>query len=418
MKQFLILILTLTFLAQGQYEELRNTNSPKKQKKDNSLAISLVIDGGFASQSQDPEEYRIPGFAVSEPEGRLEADSFFLGHNELTFSGNIDDSLFGQSTIVFTEHEGETAVELEEFFVESIGLGQGISLRAGRFLPSIGYLNENHSHNDIFVQRPLVYQSFLGGAYIDDGLQASVVLPTDNYIEFGAGIFAGKFPANVESGHGSYSLYARVGGDINSSSSWRLGASFLGAKAKNRTVEEHGHGEEEEHEEGEEEEEEHGEEALNFTGDSNNVVIDFKYQWAPQGNLKRKLFELRGEWFWRNEKGIYSSGDEEPYSIDSPQNGFYVQFRYKWNPHWSISYRYDKLNADNGTIPEEAGAITEFLDTEGLNPQAHTVQIEFARSEFSRWRLGYSSQEISGEKNNVFYLTFTAILGDHGAHKF
>ena len=409
---FIILLLGLPLYSQFDY--LKSTKNKILNKEalvsKSNLNISLILDFGFVSQSGEPEEYLFPGFAISEPEGRLESDSFYLGHNELTLSGNVDDWLFGQSTIVYTEHEGETEIELEEFFIETIGLGYGAIIRVGRFLPTIGYLNEQHLHNDIFVQRPFVYQAFLNGEYIDDGIQANIVLATKTYIELGIGAFAGrdKYPANNENGIGLYNIYTRIGGDFNQSSSWRLGASYFSGKAINREVLE-GHGS-------------NGPEpVLSFTGDSDNVVIDFKYQWAPKGNKKDKFIDFRAEWFYRTETGIYSDDLEDSIrerDYNGTQMGFYTQVLYQWQNRWGLAYRFDQLFGDNDAIPiEESGALGEFLSVKH-KPVAHTIQLEYQHSEFNRIRIGYTNTDLDNDNNSIFYINFTSILGAHSAHRF
>ena len=87
-------------------------------------AISLIIDGRYASIS-NTTEYALPGFMLGGEAGRGE-DGFHLGHNELIISGNIDDLFFGKITTAITDHESETEVELEEVFIETQGLGNGL----------------------------------------------------------------------------------------------------------------------------------------------------------------------------------------------------------------------------------------------------------------------------------------------------
>ena len=94
--------------------------------------------------------------------------------------------------------------------------------------PVLGYLNEIHSHADAFVDRPLPYRAFLGGDnFRDDGIQASVILPTDLFAEVGGGMYRGTgFPAagSASSGRGADTLFARIGGDVGVSHSWLAGA--------------------------------------------------------------------------------------------------------------------------------------------------------------------------------------------------
>ena len=79
--------------------------------------------------------------------------------------------------------------------------------KAGRFLSSIGYLNDQHSHTWDFVNQPLAYQAFLGGQFADDGLQLKWLAPTDIYLQFGAEVGSGlNFPGSDRATNGAESL--------------------------------------------------------------------------------------------------------------------------------------------------------------------------------------------------------------------
>jgi len=372
-------------------------------------AVSLILDGGFSRFSADPETYTITGFDVGEAEGRVETEGFYIGHNELTLSSNIDSRFFGQATAVFAEHEGESEVGLEEAFIQTLGLPYGLSLKAGRFLPTLGYLNEHHLHQDFFVQRPLAYQAFVGGSYFDDGVQLSTILPIDTYVEVGVGAFRGRaYPATVDNGVGALTAFARVGGDIDASSSWRVGLSYLGADPQNRALGDgHGHGHDDE------EEPAHG--ALAFSGDSNTLVVDAKYEWAPNGNATQQALEVRGEVFYRQEEGVYADA-EDAVAFDGQQLGAYLQASYKFHPNWRVGYRYDWLKPEDSLDPELHETA---LDAEGYTPSANTVQVQYSPSEFSRIRLGYTHNKAqAGAVDHQLLLNFVVSLGAHGAHKY
>ena len=66
-------------------------------------------------------------------------------------------------------------------------MGNGLSLKAGRFLSGVGYLNAQHAHIWDFVDAPLAYQAMLGTQFSDDGVQLTWLAPTDRFIELGAG---------------------------------------------------------------------------------------------------------------------------------------------------------------------------------------------------------------------------------------
>ncbi|MCU7817271.1 MAG: hypothetical protein KZQ81_19300 [Candidatus Thiodiazotropha sp. (ex Rostrolucina anterorostrata)] len=76
----------------------------------------------------------------------LNQSDFYWCHNELAISANVDDMFYGKLTAVVADHEGETEVELEEVFIETLVLGHGLAVKGGRFFTGIGYLNQQHPH--------------------------------------------------------------------------------------------------------------------------------------------------------------------------------------------------------------------------------------------------------------------------------
>src|SRR5437763_1179071 len=106
----------------------------------------------------------------------------------------------------------------------------GFTLRAGRFFSGIGYLNEQHSHTWDFADQALPYRVFLNNQYDDDGVQLRWLAPTTQFVEFGGELFRGDaFPAGgaARVGFGTHSLFAHTGGDLDESSSYRTGLSWL-----------------------------------------------------------------------------------------------------------------------------------------------------------------------------------------------
>ena len=210
-----------------------------RQARDNSFnpAIGVVLD---AMVSEYSEEYSgIPGFQVGH-EGERPAEGLFLGHSEITLSSNIDDKFFGNLTLGLGVHAGEPVeLELEEAYIQTLpgaGLPDGLRVKAGRALWTFGYLNELHAHGDDFTDRPLPYRAYLDGAYNDDGLEVSLVLPGELYGEIGGGIFRGDDTPfrGSRSGREAWSAFARVGGDIGHNAAWRIGGYILDGEARNR----------------------------------------------------------------------------------------------------------------------------------------------------------------------------------------
>lgn len=350
-------------------------------------AMSLILDGTFAGLSRDPEDYALAGFALGEESGPGEK-GFSLGESELAISANIDDRFFGNANIALTP-DGEA--EVEQAYFQTLSLGAGLTLRAGRFFSGVGYLNEHHAHAWDFADQPLVYRAMLGNQFRDDGVQARWVAPTELFVELGAEIFRGdSFPAGgaASSGAGTRSVFAHVGGDVGDSHSWRAGASYLMANAEER-----------ESEEG----------ANVFGGDSDLAVIDFVWKWAPQGNSTNTNLKVQAELFLRNEDGVFNDAQ---YSGD--QRGAYAQLIYQFMPAWRAGVRYDRLMAD--AVPATlAGTV---LDDESHDPTRMSLMVDYSHSEFSRLRLQYNRDESRPVVDDQWFVQYVMSIGAHGAHLF
>ncbi|MBT3093862.1 MAG: hypothetical protein JAZ02_09380 [Candidatus Thiodiazotropha endolucinida] len=371
--------------------------------------ISLILDGRFGAFDNE-SDYELPGFMLGGEAGRGE-EGFHLGHNELAISANVDDLFYGKLTAAIADHEGETEVELEEAFIETSALGNGLNIKAGRFFSSIGYLNQQHGHAWDFVDAPLIYRGLFGEQLIDDGIQVSWVAPTDIYLQLGGELLRGeRFPAGGASndGKGAGTLFAKIGGDIGESHAWQLGLSHWRAEVEDRTSGGH-------HHEGE------AEEVPTYSGDSDVTGIDFVWKWAPLGNASQRNFKLQGEYFIRDEDGdvIMDDGSESPESTtyDGEQEGWYLQGIYQFMPRWRVGLRYDRLESDNKGSDEEVLAEAG-LDNEGHKPERITLMGDYSHSEFSRLRLQYARDDSYEDSDDIVMLQFVMSLGPHGAHRF
>ena len=408
-------------------------------------AIGIVLDGKYASFSAD-EWGGIPGFAIGH-EAERAPEGLSLGHSEVTASGNIDDKFRGALTLGLGAHPGEaTEVELEEAYVQTLpgaGLLEGMRVKAGRSLWTFGYLNEQHAHGDDFADRPLPYRAFLDNAFNDDGVEVSVVLPTEVYAELGGGLFRGDDTplfGGSDNGLRARSLYARVGWDMGRDAAVRVGGYLLDGKSRNRGGGGHGHADEgeaghahedehangEEHEdedehahEEDEHEDEHGEDFASFfsdgmfTGNTRLYGIDVRFAMAPTGNARESELIVQAEYFWRKEDGTYALVEEEDgeehteeLKTDSIAHGWYIQGVYKPAPSWRIGARYARLSP-----PDDAEI--------GHNPYAFAAMVDWSNSEFGRVRLQYNHEALDGhEEDNQIMLQYVMSLGAHAAHSF
>jgi len=369
-------------------------------------AISAVLQGAYANLSQDPNKYAFAGFV---PSGDIAPAkrSFSLAESELSLSANVDDKVYGN--LIFSLSP-ENTVEVEEAYGLFTAIPYGIAPKFGRFLSSIGYLNDQHQHVWDFYDAPLVYQAFLGGQYQNNGLQVKWIAPTDLFVELGAEIGSGEsFPGNSrnKNGVGDATAYVHAGGDVGASNSWRAGLSYLQTAAKDRDYSQVDLA---------------GNDAqLAFTGRSKIAIADFVWKWAPNGNAQERNFKLQSEVFWRRESGnlTYDSdgalGLTQTGGYRSDQNGFYVQGVYQFMPSWRVGARYDWLNP--GSVNYGANAV--YLANGSFNPQRTAVMLDWTPSEFSRFRIQYQQAKLRPDvTDNEIFVQYILTLGAHGAHNF
>lgn len=380
-------------------------------------AISLILDGRYTDI--DEGELELPGFQLGGEAG-LPENGFSTGHNELSISANVDDKFYGSMTAAIVYDEGATELELEEGYIETLSLGSGFTVKAGRFFSGVGYLNGIHDHAHDFADRPLVYDAMFGGHLVDTGVQARWVAPTDTYLSFGAEATTGsEFPggANEDNNQG-LALFVKTGGDIGSSSSWQLGANYYQTEFDVREAGGHHH---------------HGEEEAAadnelLNGEVDLVGIDFVYKWAPSGNSKETYLKLQAEYFVRNEEGtaeFVEGANSAEAAYDGEQAGFYVQGVYQFMPAWRVGLRYDHLEADNAISDFDGSGIDEeeFLEESGLgaegDPNRSSIMVDYSPSHFSRIRLQLSQFDNGHEETtDMAMLQYTMSLGSHGAHSF
>ena len=307
---------------------------------------------------------------------------------------NVDAKYFGNLTFALHEEDGAAELELEEAWMQTTDLPAGLSLTGGRFFSEAGYLNDFHFHADDFVDRPLPYQAFFGGRYAVDGLQVRWLAPTSLLFELGTELnWGGNFPAttNSETSPSAWTVFTKVGGDIGDSNSWQFGLSHVAADAIDRVG---------------------GREDLvapsTFTGNSDLTVIDFVWKWAPRGNATIHNFKIQGEYFRRDEDGIF---ENLPY--DGEQTGWYLHSVWQFAQLWRIGLRHDVVDADNGSSLDG----TE-LETPGRSSRRTSAMLDWSPSEFSRLRLQYTNDQVLPESDNQWYLQYIMSIGAHGAHQF
>ena len=365
-------------------------------------AVSLILDGHFASYSQDPKTYQLPGFLL-DPEGGLGAEGLSLDETELALSANVDDKYYGSMNLSIQQQaNGDTTVDLEEAYFETLTLPKGLKVKAGKFFSEIGYLNPVHSHAWDFYDAPLAYVAMLNTQLSDAGVQLSWVVPTDLYIQIGGEWLRGDaFPAaNGADSHGagSATFFVHFGGDVGSTSSWRAGISYLKADANDRVSE-------------------FTDGTTSFTGTSDVAIADFVWKWARNGNPRDRYYIVQAEYLQRKEDGnlatVVSALPSASGTYSGTQSGYYIQGVYQFYPRWRAGLRYDHIEASNAvSTPVPPPLVTDHT------PMRVTVMTDFSNSEFSRMRLQFARDESRAEPDNQIVFQYLMSLGAHGAHRF
>ena len=360
-------------------------------------AIGVIFQGQAWNFSRNPDDYSIQGFPFGGEAGPVD-EGLSIGETELILNANVDDKFTAWLTVALALEDGEGVAEVEEAWVETMALPAGLGVKFGRFFSGIGYLNSKHSHTWDFVDQPLPYQAFLGDQYLDNGIQARWLAPTDLYMEFGGEILQGsRYPAGgkAHSGFGSYSLFANVGGDVGANSSWLAGVSYLDNSAIDRPS-------------GDEDD------PLIFNGDSTLGSVQFVWKWSPNGNWKQENLVFQSEFFWRSEDGNYVLPGGAPLLYDVDQTGWYAQAVYQPIPRWRFGGRVDGLSSD------DPGALFDntVLSAPSSNPMRYSMMADWSNSEFSRLRLQFTRDEAGPMDDTQWGIQYIHSIGAHGAHAF
>lgn len=387
------------------------STSPRERQDAFNPAISLIMQGRNANLSVNPDTYRLGGFMPSGTEGPGPR-GLSLSETELAISASVDPYFSGHFTGAIAP-EGGFAVE--NAYLLTTSLGNGFTVKGGRYFSEIGYLNKQHQHSWDFIDVPLPYRAFLGGQLGNDGVQIKWIAPTDLLVEFGAEVANGRlFPGGDHNRNSPRlaTLFSHVGGDLGVSHSWRMGLSYLQAAPDARryqALDSTGVGV-----------------TNSFAGRSKLWIADFVWKWAPEGNPTRRNFKFQAEYMLRNEDGRLTFDTDAaaagplPGSYSSRQRGWYAQATYQFMPRWRLGARYDRLESGTpriGQVTDGALAAADFPALASHRPSIAAAMFDWSPSEFSRLRLQYSRDRSRPDAiDHQIFLQYIMSFGAHGAH--
>jgi hypothetical protein len=374
--------------------------------------IGLSFDSLFAvggMNKSDEVEFYEPGAHDPKQNG------FTVQNLELVLDGKVDPYFSAQANIVFQiDPDGETSVEIEEAFLQTLSLPWNLQLKAGEYLTQFGRLNTQHPHSWDFVDVALVNARFLGPEGLrNPGMQLGWLAPTPFYSELtlsvqnSAGeamysfrdthedeLFLGRFTTDVGSVNSLddllYTVHYSASFDLSDTQTVLLGGS--GAFGPNSSGED---------------------------GRTQLYGIDLFYKWkAPNQSKGFPFVTWQTEWMYRCYDAAAYVLDEDNDGIpeiDLPAEtlrdwGLYSQVAYGFRPRWVASLRGDYLAAGTGaTIP------TEDADRRWRISPALT----FYPTEYSKIRLQYNYDQFEtlGPAWGI-WMQMEFLLGAHSAHKF
>lgn len=296
-----------------------------------------------------------------------EDDGMMLQEAELQFSSDVDAYFTARVLFAIEEEDGETAIEPEEAFVESISLPH-ITLKVGKSKMPLGKHNQLHAHAFPFINAPLQNEVILGEEGLNEtGIGVSGLLPASWFSELTFNYVQGENEELFASDKkGNKTVVGRFKNlwDLSDSTTIELGLS--GAQGKNSD-----------------------DKITNLSG------VDFTLKWRPTKGGKYNSLEWGTEFLQSNRRGA----DQEKLA------GVASHIKYQLAQRWWTQYRYDYVGLND---PDNFSSV-----------QRHTGLLAFIPSEFSGIRLQYETIDDGQDENEKrLSLQLNISIGAHPAHTY
>jgi hypothetical protein len=349
---------------------------------------------------------------------------------ELNLQGAVDPYFRGNANLAFLlDKGGETSVELEEAWLESVSLPGNVQVRAGQTLTDFGRINTQHPHSWGFVDAPLVNGRLLGEDGLrNPGARFSWLAPTPFYSElfFGVQNSQGSTAFSFRDDHDGKPYLGRLwkdtgvknAGDMLYSARYATSFDLTDTQTLLTGVS--------------------GAFGPNSSGPDANTQIygaDVYWKWKPANahagfpfvswQSEAMLRRLQADAFSNdfNGNGTLDPGEDvfgDGIIHHAPREtledwGFYSQVLYGFKPGWVAGLRGDYT----GRVEQAAYEALYGNDLDRLSRWRISPNLTWYPSEFSKLRLQYNCDDRQGiGVDHSVWLQFEFILGAHAAHKF
>ena len=372
--------------------------------------LNLSLDGLFAAGTSTADDIESLQLGGHDPNQR----GFTFQNLETVFEGKVDPYFRGQANVILQiDAEGETRIEAEEAYLETMSLPGNLQVKGGQFQTEFGRLNPTHPHSWDFVDQPLVNGRFFGGDGLRSaGARLSWLVPTPFYSELfltvansqGETAYSfrneheGEFflgrpgPARRVKTVGDMLIVPRYAASVDLTDSQTLVAGTSAAFGPNSS---------------------------GTDTDTQIYGVDLLWKWkSPHQNAGFPFVTWQTEAMLRRfEAGSFpGDGTTPPLPRETVMDyGFYTQVAYGFRKGWTTALRGDYVFPEKRAQYER---LTE-LDPERASRWRISPNLTWYPTEFSKLRLQYNfdhREEIGDDHSVWFQVEF--LLGSHAAHNF
>src|SRR5882724_11119849 len=369
--------------------------------------MNISFDGMFALAYSSARDLNHIEVGDHDPQQR----GFNARNIELAFDGAVDPYFEGFANIVFKlDNNNETAVEVEEAFLQTTNLPFNLQLKGGQFFAAFGRNNPVHPHAWDFADAPVVSGRILGPDGLRGvGAQMSWTLPVPWYSQLmlgvqngrggtgfsfrnpgDDGIFFGRRTTDREArGLQDFVWIPRWENSVDLSPTQVVLAGVSGAFGSNET------------------------------GANSRTQIygaDLFYKWKSshaEGGFP--FVKWQTEVMYRRFEAGRGINESFPVAETFHDWGLYSQALWGFKKGWVAGIRGDYLHMTDSEFTD---------DFERQTRSRISANLTWYPTEFSKIRLQYNHDFfeenffLPGRDVDSVFLQFEFILGSHGAHKF